>query len=90
MVLPEIRPITDLARHARALVERARRQREPVVITQRARQVAVLLPIELYRDMQRQLTARSISPRLVNQQDAAAFRMTVERLERDGDASSRQ
>ena len=47
--IPEIHPITDLARDARALVERVRQRREPIVITQRGREVAVLVPVELYR-----------------------------------------
>ena len=44
MRIPEIRPISDLARDARALVARARERQEPIVITQRGRDVAVLLP----------------------------------------------
>ncbi|MCL5961778.1 MAG: type II toxin-antitoxin system Phd/YefM family antitoxin [Chloroflexi bacterium] len=47
--IPEIHPISDLARDARSLVERARRRQEPIVIAQRGREVAVLVPIELYR-----------------------------------------
>ena len=84
--LPEICPISDLARDARGLVARARERNEPIVITQRGRDVAVLLSIELYREMQRQVTARMASPRLANPADAAAFRMRIERLE--GDAPS--
>ncbi len=51
MKIPEVRPITDLARDARGIVERMRARKEPVVITQRGRDVAVLLPVELYRDL---------------------------------------
>ncbi len=82
--LPEICPISDLARDARGLVARARERKEPIVITQRGRDVAVLLPIEVYREMQRNVTARMVSPRLVNPADAAAFRMRIEH--REGDA----
>src|SRR5438132_2217072 len=78
--LPEIHPISDLARDARGLVARARERREPIVITQRGRDVAVLLPIELYREMQSQRVARIVSPRLVNPADAIAFRMQCERV----------
>ena len=78
--LPAIRPISDLARDAKALVAHARAEHEPVVITQRGREVAVLLPVELYRELQHQ-SARILSPRLVDPADAAAFRMTVERVD---------
>ena len=78
--LPIIRPISDLARDAKALVAQARAEREPVVITQRGRAVAVLLPVELYHDLQRR-SARMLSPRLVDPDDAAAFKMTVERVD---------
>jgi len=77
--LPEIHPISELARDARGLVARARERQEPIVITQRGRAVAVLLPVEVYREMQQRLTARIVSPRLVNPADAAEFRMHVER-----------
>jgi prevent-host-death family protein len=77
--LPEIHPISELARDARGLIARARERQEPIVITQRGRDVAVLLPVEVYRDMQQHLTARIVSPRLVNPADAETFRMRVER-----------
>jgi prevent-host-death family protein len=79
--LPEICPISDLARDARGLVARARERQEPIVITQRGRDVAVLLPIQLYREMQQHVTARMVSPRLVNPADATAFRMRIEPVE---------
>src|SRR5438445_3128419 len=81
--LPEIHPISDLARKARGLVARARERREPIVITQRGRDVAVLVPIEMYREMQSQRPARIASPRLVNPADAIAFRMQFERVAND-------
>ena len=81
--LPEIHPISDLARDARGLVARARERREPIVITQRGRDVAVLLPNELYRDMQNQRMARLVSPRLVDPADAIAFRMQFERVDNE-------
>jgi len=88
-VIPEIRPISDLARGARQLVARARQRREPVVITQRGRDVAVLLPIELYRDMQQQLAARMISPRLARADDEVVFRMQIEHVENGRAADAR-
>jgi prevent-host-death family protein len=76
--LPEIRPITDLARDARNLVERARQRQEPIIITQRGRDAAVLLPIELYRRLEQQLTPKIVSPRLARPEDADQFRMEME------------
>jgi len=85
--VPEIHPVSDLARDARSILERARQRQEPVVITQRGRDAAVLVPIELYRRMEAQLTRRVLSPRLVNPKDAAHFKMTMTEIEpgeRDG------
>lgn len=71
--LPEIRPISDLARHARQLIERARQRQEPIVITQRGRDVAVLVPIELYRQLESRRSLKLVSPRLARPEDAALF-----------------
>ena len=73
--LPEIRPITDLARDGRGLVQRARESDEPIVITQRGHEAAVLVPVELFREMERLAVARLPSPRLVHPEDGARFRM---------------
>jgi prevent-host-death family protein len=75
--IPEIRPISDLARDARGLIARARRRQEPIVITQRGRDAAVLVPIELYRQMEARLSPRVISPRLVRPEQAERFQMTM-------------
>lgn len=72
---PEIRPISDLARDAKAIVERARERQEPIVITQRGRDVAILLPIELYREMERKMPRRIASPRLVHPEDAKRLKV---------------
>lgn len=79
--IPEIRPISDLARDARAVVERARERQEPIVITQRGVGVAVLLPIELYREMEKHRPRSIPSIRLANPADAERFRMTVTELD---------
>jgi prevent-host-death family protein len=79
--LPEIRPITDLARDARGLVERARQRQEPIIITQRGRDAAVLVPIELYRRLERLLAPRIVSPRLARPEDVEQFRMEMSTLE---------
>ena len=79
--IPEIRPISDLARDAKGLIDRARDRQEPIVITQRGRDAAVLVPIELYRDMERRRPYRLPSPRFVNPADAERFRLTFEVIE---------
>lgn len=77
MSLPEVHPISDLARDARGVIERARQRREPVVITQRGREVAVLVPVELYRDMERRQAVQIFSPRLVRPEDARRLRVQM-------------
>jgi len=77
MRIPEVHPITDLARDARGLVERMRTRREPVVITQRGREVAVLLPVELYREMERGFAHRVPGLRFTNPSQAEDFRMEM-------------
>ncbi len=46
--LPGIVPITDLRQDAAAVVERARKSAQPVVITQRGRASVVLVSAEAY------------------------------------------
>lgn len=75
--VPEIRPISDLVRDARRLIERARERQEPIVITQRGRDVAVIVPIELYRKTERMLSPQLLSPRLVRPEDAEKFRLEM-------------
>lgn len=75
--VPEIRPISDLVRHARRLIARARERQEPIVITQRGRDAAVIVPIELYRSMERLLSPRMPSVRLAHPEDAEKFRMEI-------------
>jgi prevent-host-death family protein len=59
-------PISVLAKNAKVLVDRARDQKKPIVITHGGRDVAVLIPIELYRKLERQIVRQIASPRLVN------------------------
>ena len=80
--VPEIRPISDLVRDARKLIAHARERQEPIVITQRGRDTAVLVPIELYRKTERMLAPHLLSPRLVRPEDAEKFRMEVTVLRR--------
>ncbi len=85
MRMPEVRPITDLARDARGIVERMRQRREPVVITQRGRDVAVLLPVELYQEMERGSAHRVPGLRFSDPSQAEQFRleMTVDEGRKD-------
>lgn len=75
--MPDVHPVSDLARKARELIERARERQEPILITQRGRHAAVLVPIEVYRNMERMLLPRVVSPRLVDPKDAKRFRMKL-------------
>jgi prevent-host-death family protein len=85
MRIPEICPITELARDARGLVERARLRQEPIVITQRGRDAAVLVPIELYRKLESELGHRLVSPRLAHPEDAERFKMTMTAVKSPGE-----
>lgn len=49
--VPEIVSITDLRQDAAGIVERARVNEEPIVITQRSHAVAVLLSVSPYEQM---------------------------------------
>lgn len=52
--VPAIIPITDLRQDAAGALDRVRRSREPVVITQRGRAAAVMLSIEAYERTERE------------------------------------
>jgi prevent-host-death family protein len=52
--VPNIIPITDLRQDAAAALDRVRRSREPVVITQRGRAAAVMLSVEAYESGERE------------------------------------
>jgi len=52
--VPDIIPITDLRQDAAAALDRVRRSREPVVITQRGRAAAVMLSVEAYESGERE------------------------------------
>ncbi len=79
--IPEIHPISDLARDAKALIERARQRQEPIVITQRGRDAAVLVPIELYRRMQARSLVHMPNVRFVNPEDEKKFPVELSVIE---------
>ena len=83
--IPSIHPISDLARDARAVIGEACSTHEPIVITQRGREVAVLLSVELYRELQSRSAPRIMSPRLASTEDPERFRMAVTVDEGKGD-----
>ena len=53
--MPQIIPVSDLRKGAAALLEKVRKSREPIVITQRGRAAAVLLSVEEYERRERDL-----------------------------------
>ena len=75
--IPAIHPISDLARDARGLIAKMADRHEPIVITQRGREVAVLLPVDLYRELEAHAQPRIVSPRLARPEDAPRFEMTM-------------
>jgi prevent-host-death family protein len=78
MRIPLIRSITDLARDARNLVAEAQRTQQPIVITQRGREAAVLVPIDLYRRLESGRVISMPSLHLVNPEDGVRFQMAVD------------
>jgi len=52
--VPDIVPITDLRQHAAAVVGRARSKRQPIIITQRGRAVAVMVSVEEYERVEQE------------------------------------
>ena len=69
--------IRNLSHGIRRLVVPTRKRQETVIATQPGHEVAVLLPIELDRQMGEHFMVKLMSPRLTNQDDAARFAMTV-------------
>ena len=55
MPTPRIRPVTDVKRRATEIIARLRKDRVPVLITERGRSAAVLLDVESYDALLRRL-----------------------------------
>ncbi len=53
--IPNIVPITDLRQDATTIVKRVATSREPLIITQRGRAVAVMVSMEAYEHSQHEL-----------------------------------
>jgi len=52
--IPEIIPVSDLRRDAAAVLERLRKGRRPLVVTQRGRAAAILVSVEEYERSERE------------------------------------
>jgi prevent-host-death family protein len=52
--LPDIVPVSDLRQDAAKVLQRVHKSKEPMIITQRGRAVAVLLSVELYERFERE------------------------------------
>lgn len=78
MKLENITPIADLERDAASLIERARDQRSPIVITQNGRATAVLQDVASYEQDRRAFALLQLA--LQGEADIAAGR-TVTRAE---------
>ena len=53
--IPNIVPITDLRQDATSIIKRVTSSREPLVITQRGRAVAIMVSVESYEHTQHEL-----------------------------------
>ncbi|MDR3671387.1 MAG: type II toxin-antitoxin system Phd/YefM family antitoxin [Holophaga sp.] len=54
-MLPTLKPVTDIKRHAVEIIDQLRQDRVPVLITERGREAAVLLDVGTYNGMLRRL-----------------------------------
>ena len=50
-MLPTLKPVTEIKRHATEIIERLREDRVPVLITEHGREAAVLLDVGTYKGM---------------------------------------
>jgi prevent-host-death family protein len=54
-MLPSLKPVTDIKRHAVEIIDQLRQDRIPVLITERGREAAVLLDVATYRGILKRL-----------------------------------
>jgi prevent-host-death family protein len=54
-MLPSLKPVTEIKRHAVEIIGQLREDRVPVLITERGREAAVLLDVETYKGMLKRL-----------------------------------
>jgi len=54
-MLPSLKPVTEIKRHAVEILGQLRKDRVPVLITERGREAAVLLDVATYNGMLKRL-----------------------------------
>lgn len=50
-MLPALKPVTEIKRHATEIIDRLREDRVPILITEHGREAAVLLDVATYKGM---------------------------------------
>jgi prevent-host-death family protein len=82
-MLPTLKPVTEVKRHAVEILDQLREDRIPVLITERGREAAVMLDVGTYKGMLKRLEIleaiaageRAILERRVSPHDAVKARM---------------
>ena len=54
-MLPTLKPVTDIKRHAVEIIDQLRADRIPILITERGREAAVMLDVRTYNGMLKRL-----------------------------------
>jgi prevent-host-death family protein len=54
-MLPTLKPVTEVKRHAVEIIDQLREDRVPVLITERGREAAVMLDVGTYKGMLKRL-----------------------------------
>lgn len=54
-MLPVLKPVTDIKRHAVEIIDQLREDRVPVLITERGKEAAMMLDMGTYRGMLKRL-----------------------------------
>lgn len=54
-MLPKLVPVTDIKRKATEIIESIQREQEPLLITERGREAAILMDVASYRMQERKL-----------------------------------
>jgi prevent-host-death family protein len=54
-MLPTLKPVTEVKRHAVEIIDQLREDRVPILITERGKEAAVLLDVNTYRGMLKRL-----------------------------------
>jgi prevent-host-death family protein len=54
-MLPTLKPVTEVKRHAVEIIDQLREDRVPILITERGKEAAVLLDVSTYRGMLKRL-----------------------------------